>query len=507
MSTVPWITILIIVPLAAAAILWFVPGLHRYARPYGILASLVTLAVGIVAATGFDYTAGGSYQFVQEARWIPQIGVSYAVGLNGLGLVMVLLALVLVPICLAADWNAVGPDAEDTDRRRTVFVVLVLVLTAMMVMIFAARDLFLFYVVFELMLVPVYFLIGMFGGPRRRHAAVKFLIYSLAGGLVMLAGVVIVYFYGPGGERGFMIDALAQNTADTAAGRWLFLAFFVGFMVKAPMWPVHTWLPDVAAEATPGTSTLLVGVLDKVGTFGMLAICLPLFPEAARWFGPAIVLVAIVSLLYGALVAMRQKDLMRFVSFTSISHFGFMVMGIFIGTEVAMTGAMFYMLAHGLSIAGLFLLSGFLIERSQGSRNPLVDGWGGMQRVTPILAGTFLTVGLASVALPGLSGFIGEYLVLIGTFGHSIAAGAVATLAVVLAALYFLLVYQKIFTGTPRAELTQARGAGALRDLTARERWVVGPLILAMLVLGFFPGPVLDMLTPISQVLAFGGLQ
>jgi len=516
-TSLPWITILIAVPLAAALVLWLVPGLHRFARPVGLAVSLVTLGGAVAMATGFDPSRAGEQQLTQTVGWIPSIGASYAVGLNGLGLVMVLLALALVPIVIAADWHAVpdpasadGSTADDladrraTDRRRATFVALVLALASLMVAVFAARDVFLFYVVFEVMLIPVYFLVGMFGGANRRSAAVKFLVYSLAGGLVMLVGVVMLYLQGPGGPQGFLIDNLAGVVSDPITERWLFVAFFVAFAVKAPMWPVHTWLPDTTAQATPGTSTLLVGVLDKVGTFGMLALCLPLFPDAARWAAPAIVVLALISIIYGALVAIGQQDMMRFIAFTSISHFGFIVLGIFVGSEVAMTGAMFYMLAHGLSIAGLFLLAGYLAERG-GSRR--IDAYGGWQRVTPVLAGLFLVSGMASVALPGLSGFVGEYLVLVGSFASSIPAAAVATLGVVLAALYFLLVYQRVFTGQPRAEIAEARTGGALRDLGARERWSLVPVVVAMVVLGVLPGPVLDLLTPLAQVLALGGAQ
>ncbi|PWD50534.1 NADH-quinone oxidoreductase subunit M [Serinibacter arcticus] len=504
MTSLPWITILIAVPLVAALVLWLVPALHPRARTYGLVVSLLTVGIAVAMATTFDLSAAAEQQLTQQVPWIPAIGVSYAVGLNGLGLVMVLLAVALVPVVLAADWHAVPVDAEGGDRRRATFVALVLVLTSLMVAVFAARDVFLFYVLFEVMLIPVYFLVGMFGGPNRRSAAVKFLVYSLAGGLVMLVGVVVLYLHGPGGETGFLIDNLAGVVSDETTQRWLFVAFFVAFAVKAPMWPVHTWLPDTTAQATPGTSTLLVGVLDKVGTFGMLALCLPLFPEASRWAAPAIVVLALISIIYGALVAMGQQDMMRFIAFTSISHFGFIVMGVFIGSEVAMTGAMFYMLAHGLSIAGLFLLAGYLAERG-GSRR--IDAFGGMQRLTPVLAGLFLIAGMASVALPGLSGFVGEYLVLVGSFTTSIPAAAVATLGVVLAALYFLLVYQRVFTGEPRAALAEAKADGSLRDLGARERWTMVPVVVAMVVLGVLPGPVLDLLTPLAEVLALGGAQ
>jgi NADH-quinone oxidoreductase subunit M len=496
-SDLPWLSILVVVPLVAAAVVWLVRPLHRHARPVGLGVSLVVLALGVVAATRFDVAAAGEQQLTERASWIPQLGVSYALGVNGLGLAMVLLSVALVPVALAAGWREQesAPEGVSVERRQAGFVALVLALEALMVAVFAARDVFLFYVIFEAMLVPVYFLIGSYGGPRRRHAATKFLLYSLAGGLVMLAGVIALGVAGPGGPDGFLVDTLVGGTElGVWAERWIFLSFFLAFAVKAPMWPVHTWLPDAAQQASPGTSALLVGVLDKVGTFGMLALCLPLFPEAARWAAPAIIVLAVVSILYGALVALGQRDLMRLVAFTSVSHFGFIVLGIFVRDEVALSGAMLYMVAHGVSTAALFLVGGFLTQRG-GTQE--IGAYSGMRQVTPVLAGSFLVAGLATLSLPGLSGFVPEYLVLLGTYRVSPVAAVAAVLAVVIAALYILLPYQRMFTGERRAELV------ATPDLGGRERWgVVAPLVAGMLVLGIYPAPVLDAVRPVAQDLA-----
>jgi len=267
--------------------------------------------------------------------------------------------------------------------------------------------------------------------------------------------------------------------------RLIFLAFFLAFAIKAPMFPLHTWLPDAAQNAPAGTSVLLVGVLDKVGTFGMLTLCLPLFPNASRWAAPAIVVLAVISVIYGALLAISQQDIMRLIAYTSVSHFGFIVLGIFAFSSVSVEGSSFYMFNHGLSTGGLFLLAGMMARRHGGSQR--ISDFGGLQKVTPVLAGLFLVVGLSALALPGLSPFISEFMVLVGSYGRQAPAAVVATIGVVLAALYILITYQRAFTGPVRAELADAK------DATYRERWVIGPLIALMLVLGFYPAPALDL--------------
>lgn len=487
----PWLTTLIVVPLLGAALVWALPGAaRRHARPVAIGVALLQLVLAVVAATQFDTAQAGVHQLTETHQWIPTFGVSYAVGVDGVGLALVLLSVLLVPLVLAAAWREhpdVHPDGlvvQGGGRIRH-YVALVLLLEAFMVAVFAARDVFFFYVLFEAMLIPVYFMIGSFGGAQRRYAAVKFLLFSLAGGLVMLAGVIALYQAGPGGPDGFLVDSLVGNLdMSVTTERLVFLAFFLAFAVKAPMWPVHTWLPDAAEQAPVGTSVLLVGVLDKVGTFGMLTLCLPLFPEASRWAAPVIVVLAVISVIYGALLAIGQQDLLRLIAYTSVSHFGFIVLGIFAFTSVSVQGSSLYMVNHGLSTGALFLVAGFLIARTGSAR---IADHGGLQKVVPVLAGTFLVAGLSALSLPGLSTFVSEFLVLVGTFGANKAAAVVAASGVVLAALYVLLTYQRVFTGPVRDGLTQ------LPDLGARERWVVGPLIAAMLVLGFYPAPALDL--------------
>jgi NADH-quinone oxidoreductase subunit M len=359
--------------------------------------------------------------------------------------------------------------------------------------VFCARDVFLFYVLFEAMLIPAYFLIGGFGqGAGRRKAAVKFLMFSLGGGLIMLAAVIALYFQvPPDPETGlratdaFLTANLTGLEMDPVAERLIFIGFFIAFAIKAPMVPVHSWLPDVAGNATPGTSTLLICVLDKVGTFGMLTLCLPLFPAASRWAAPLVIALAVISVLYGAIMAIMQTDLLRLVGWTSVSHFGFIILGIFTFTPLGTAGSSFMMLNHGLATGALFLVAGFLVSRHPEKSQKITD-YRGLRSVTPVLAGTFLVAGLATLSLPGLATFVSEIMVLIGAFGGSPAGSAAWAIAaipgVVLAAVYVLLTYQKIFTGAPAA------GLEALPDLGRRERIVAAPLVVGLLVLGLVPG-------------------
>ena len=484
----PVLTVMVLVPLAGALLLWLLPPLRALARAVGLVFSLGALGVGVWALTLFDTGRAATVQLAETRPWIPVLGVSWALGVNGLGLAMLLLAAFLVPVVLLASWGEVAAD------RQGAFTALVLVLEAFMVVIFSARDVFLFYVCFEAMLIPVYFLIGRFGGPDRRRAALKFLLYSLAGGLVMLIGVVALYFYGPHTPTGYLIESMAGAvTAPPAAARWIFASVMVAFAIKAPMVPLHTWLPDTAEQATPGTSVLLIGVLDKIGTYGMIALVLPHFPDASAWAAPVMLVAAVVGIIYGGLAAIGQDNLYRLISYTSISHFGFMVLGIFIGSRVAATGAMVYMVAHGLSIAGLYLTTGFLARRTG---TVAISELGGMARVMPLVAGTFLVSGLASIALPGLSGFVPEWMVLTGAFSRSVPLGVVAVAGVVIAAVYVLLPYQRVFTGAPAPERVGSA------DLDARERLVLVPVIAAMLALGLVPGVLTDILDGVEQTAA-----
>jgi NADH-quinone oxidoreductase subunit M len=482
-SDFPWLTTLGVVPLAGSLVVALLPaGRDLLAKQLALFFSIATFVLTISMALRFD-AGGATFQFVEKHEWIRQFGVSYALGVDGIGLVLIALSTVLVPLVILAGWH--DADARGNVKR---YFALLLVLETFMVGVFAATDVFLFYVFFEAMLIPMYFLIGSYGGPQRSYAAVKFLLYSLFGGLLMLAAVIGLYVVSANAGKGtFDFTALTHLHIDPGTQKLLFLGFFFAFAVKAPLWPVHTWLPDAAAEATPGSAVLLVGVLDKVGTFGMLRYCLPLFPDASRYFTPAILVISVIGIIYGALLAIGQTDMKRLIAYTSISHFGFITLGIFAMTSQGQSGSTLYMVNHGFSTAGLFLIAGFLISR-RGSR--LIGDYGGVQRVAPILAGAFLVVGLSSLALPGLSSFVSEFLVLVGTFTRYPWFAAVATFGIVLAALYILIMVQRTMTG-PVNDATRS-----LPDLRTREVLAVAPIIAVILFLGFYPKPVLDVVNP-----------
>ncbi|MBA3233754.1 MAG: NADH-quinone oxidoreductase subunit M [Propionibacteriales bacterium] len=490
-TSVPWLTILAALPLVGALVLLLVPkGTTTAVKQLALGVSLVALVLSVGMALQFE--VDGGFSFVEEYEWIASFGAHYAVGLDGLGLLLVLLTTILTPIVIMASWH----DADEGRWSINSFFAWILTLEGLSIGVFSATDVFLFYVLFEATLIPIYFLIGGFGGAQRSYAAVKFLLYSLFGGLLMLASVVGLYVVSAESPSGpsYLLEDLMNADIGTATGRWLFLGFFIAFAVKAPMWPVHTWLPDAASEATPGTSVLLVSVLDKIGTFGMMRFCLNIFPEASRWATPVVMTLAVISVLYGAMLAIGQQDIRRLIAYTSVSHFGFIVLGIFAMTSQAQAGSALYMFNHGLSTAALFLVTGFLISR-RGSK--MIDDYGGVEKVAPVLAGTFLVAGLSSLSLPGLSPFVSEFLVLAGTFTVSVTAAVFATLGIVLAALYILYMYQRTMTG-PIRESTRN-----LPDLGLRESAALAPLLALIVVLGFFPKPALDAVNPtVDRLLA-----
>ncbi|MGW5518971.1 NADH-quinone oxidoreductase subunit M [Nocardia africana] len=512
MTEYPWLTTLWVLPLAGALVVLAVPaGRRTVARVTGLVLSLATLAVAIVVAVRFD-PGGPQYQLVESHRWIPAFGAGYTLGVDGIALVLLLLTAALVPLLILAGWR---DDREAGSGRRVahIYVALTLIVEAMVLISFVSLDILLFYVFFEVMLIPMYFLIGGFG-PRtdggesaavelalrqqRSRAAVKFLLYNLFGGLIMLAAVIGLYVLtarahlgGAGGTFDFRAVAAAANSGQLGAGPAVLNALFLGFMfafaVKAPLWPLHTWLPGAAVSATPASAVLMMAVVDKVGTFGMLRYCLLLFPAASTTYAPMISVLAVIGILYGALLAIGQTDVMRLIAYTSISHFGFIILGIFAMTNQGGAGATLYMVNHGISTAALFLIAGFLVSR-RGTR--AIAEFGGVQKVAPVLAGTFLIAGLATLSLPGLAPFVSEFLVLAGTFTRYPVAAVFATGALVLAALYVLWMYQRMMTGPVR------KGNERLQDLLPRELVVVVPLLAALLVLGAYPKPVLDRINP-----------
>jgi NADH-quinone oxidoreductase subunit M len=487
MSTFPWLLALLVVPLVGALVVMLLPRSNeKAAKVLGLAVSLLVLVMTIAMSLAFVVADAAKFQFDVSYDWIPAFGVHFALGVDGIALVLIALSACLVPVVLLAGWH----DADGARGSVKGYVALILVLEAAMVGVFAATDVFLFSVYFEAMLIPVYFLIGRYGGPGRNYAAVKFLLYSLFGGLLMLAALIALYVVSADqlGTGTFDFVKLAGLDIPLETQKWLFAGFFIAFAIKAPLVPFHTWLPDAAAESTPGTAVLLVGVLDKVGTFGMLLYCLELFPGASRWATPLVIALAVVGIIYGALLAIGQTDIKRLIAYTSVSHFGFIALGIFVMTSQGQSGSALYMVNHGFSTAALFLVGGFLISR-RGSR--LIDDFGGVQKVAPILAGLFLVAGLSSLALPGLSSFVSEFLVLVGTFERYQWVGVIATLGIVLAALYILLMYQRTMTG-PVPPMVEEK----VHDLRGREILAIAPLIVIIIALGFYPKPVLDVVNP-----------
>ncbi|MEV0401556.1 NADH-quinone oxidoreductase subunit M [Actinoallomurus sp. NPDC050550] len=485
------LTALIAIPALGALLVALLPkGRDLLAKQVALGVTLVVAVLTIVMAVQFK-PDGHRFQFTEKYWWIKQFGVHYSVGVDGVALVLIALSAILVPLVVLASWN----DAErsggvDTPPKRSVktYFALLLSLEAMMIGVFAATDIFLFYVFFEAMLIPVYFIIGSYGGPQRSYAAVKFLLYSLFGGLLMLAAVIGLYVVSANAGHGtFLFEELRNLHIAPTTAKWLFLGFFIAFAIKAPLVPFHTWLPDAAGQAPAGAAVLLVGVLDKVGTYGMLRFCLELFPGAAKWFTPVVLTLSVVGIVYGAVLAIGQVDIKRLIAYTSISHFGFITLGIFAMTTQGQSGATLYMVNHGFSTGALFLLAGFMISRRGSAR---IDAYGGVQKVAPLLAGTFLVAGLSGLSLPGLSSFVSEFLVLVGTFTRYKVPAVIATVGIILAAVYILWMYQRTMNG-PTAEAVKG-----MSDLSKRELIVVAPIIAIIVALGFYPKPVLDVINP-----------
>jgi len=479
-----WLTTLMALPLVGAIVISVLPKSNALAAKRAAFATTLIVAGATITMAVQFQRDNVEMQFVESRSWIPSFGIKYALGIDGIALVLILLSVLLAPIVVLAGWN----ESSGGRWSAKTFYILLLVLETMIVGVFSATDVFLFYVFFEAMLVPVYFLIGGFGTGERSAAAVKFLLYSLFGGLLMLASIIALYVLS-GEQIGHTFDlaALSHLTMDSTTENFLFLGFFIAFAIKAPLWPLHTWLPDAAASATPGTSVLLLGVLDKVGTFGMIRYCMTLFPHATKTFTPMIIVLALISIIYGAFLAIGQKDLKRLIAFTSISHFGFITLGIFSMTSQGQSGATLYMFNHGFSTAALFLIGGWMMSRRGSSK---IADFGGLQRVTPVMAWTFFIAGMSSLALPGLSSFVSEFLVLVGTYTRYPVAAVIGTFGIVLAALYILIPVQRALHGpvTP--------GNEGLSDLNMRERIAIAPVLAIIIALGFYPSPLLNVINP-----------
>ncbi|MEV6423062.1 NADH-quinone oxidoreductase subunit M [Streptomyces sp. NPDC057539] len=500
----PLLTATAVLPAVGAIVTAAVPAARRTAAKWlALFFSLATLVLAAVVVVRFE-PGGDRYQLTESHAWISDFGVRYELGVDGIGVALLALTALLIPFVILAGWHDADPLEEVNPNRRwrptQGFFALILMVEAMVILSFEATDVFLFYILFEAMLIPMYFLIGGFGdrahsggdeaaATQRSYAAVKFLLYNLVGGLIMLAAVIGLYVVAGSFSLSEIAEARANGSLSIATDteRWLFLGFFFAFAVKAPLWPLHTWLPNAMGEATAPVAVLITAVVDKVGTFAMLRFCLQLFPEASKWATPVILVLALISIVYGALLAVGQRDMKRLIAYASISHFGFIIMGIFAMTSQGQSGATLYMVNHGISTAALMLVAGFLITR-RGSR--LIADYGGVQKVAPVLAGTFLIGGLATLSLPGLSPFVSEFLVLVGTFSRYPVIGIIATIGIVLAALYVLVLYQRTMTGPVKAEVK------SMPDLRVRELVVVTPLIALLLFLGVYPKPLTEIVNP-----------
>jgi NADH-quinone oxidoreductase subunit M len=431
----------------------------------GLVFSGVGFGLSLLLVGGFQDVA--AMQFVEEGRWIPDWGISYHVGIDGLSLWLVILTTFLTPLALLGSWTSI-------ERRVREFVIFMLLLEAGMIGVFAALDLFLFYVFWEAMLIPMYFLIGIWGHERRIYAAVKFFLYTFAGSVLMLIAFLVLYR--EAGVGSFGLAALIAAPVDPALQVWLFLACALAFAIKVPMFPFHTWLPDAHVEAPTAGSVILAGVLLKMGGYGFLRIAIPLFPDAAMRFAPLVGVLAVIGIIYGALVSLVQPDLKKLVAYSSVSHLGFVMLGIAAFTTTGVVGSVYQMLNHGISTGALFFLVGMLYDRRH---TRLISEFGGLKSVIPWYTAIFLMISLSSIAVPGFNGFVGEFLILVGSWPSSPTLVVFASLGVILAAGYMLWMVKRVFYG----EVTNPKNEN-LPDLNPREALVLVPLVALALFMG-----------------------
>jgi NADH-quinone oxidoreductase subunit M len=472
---IPLLSLITFLPGAAGIALLFVP--RRSAgvlRLVSLAVTVLTFACSLPLYFGFDADAIG-YQFEENRRWMPTLGVAYHVGIDGISLLLVLLTTFLMPLALVSAWGSV----EDRFKE---FTATMLLLETGMLGVFVSLDLFLFYVFWEAMLVPMYFIIGIWGGPNRVYAAVKFILYTMVGSALMLVAILGLYYqYGAAtGRYTFDVPVLAQYVmAPGLAQNLMFLAFALAFAIKVPLFPFHTWLPDAHVEAPTAGSVVLAGVLLKMGTYGFLRFCLPFFPDASLSFGPLVFALAVIGVIYGAWVSTVQPDMKKLVAYSSVSHLGFVMLGIFTLNQQGLVGAIIQMVNHGLSTGALFLMVGMIYERRHSR---LIADFGGLWRIVPAFSALFLVVALSSLGLPGLNGFVGEFLILVGAFQRNAWLAAVATSGIIFAAVYLLWMYQRVIFG----EVTHEENR-RLRDLTPREWAVLVPVVALIVWIGVYP--------------------
>jgi NADH-quinone oxidoreductase subunit M len=463
-------------------------GDEHSAKRTALAVTVLELILSVGLWWDFDAAQGGM-QMLSSAPWIPRWGINYRVGIDGISIFMVLLTTVMMPLSVLASWTSIT-------RKERAFYALMLTLLTGLIGVFIALDLFVFYVYFEVMLIPMYFIIGIWGGANRLYAAIKFFIYTMAGSLLMLVAIVVMAWKvgNATGTLSFGYEHLLENAGTLgSAAPWLFAAFALAFAIKVPVFPLHTWLPDAHVEAPTAGSVLLAAIMLKIGTYGFLRFAVPFFPQVALSPGVSrvIVVLAVIGVIYGALVAMVQPDIKKLVAYSSVSHLGFVMLGIWGVTVISVQGALMVMISHGISTGALFLLIGMIYERRH---TRLIEDYGGIARVVPLFSLILTVVALSSIGLPGLNGFVGEFLVLLGSFKAYPWATGIATTGVIFAAAYLLWALQRmIFNRLDNPENER------LTDLTRRELAVLLPLVVGIVWLGLFPGPVLRRMEPATQ--------
>lgn len=476
-SEMPWLSIVTFTPLVGAIlILLLVRGspedVARNARWSALWTSGITFFISLFIWVNFD-TSTHAFQFVEKAPWMPEYKINYHMGVDGISMFFVLLSTLLTPICIGASWNAIQDKVKE-------YMVAFLVLETMMVGMFCALDFVAFYIFFEAVLIPMFLIIGVWGGPRRVYAAFKFFLYTLLGSVLMLLAILVAYFQAGTTD----IPTLMAFDFPLNLQYWMWLAFFASFAVKVPMWPVHTWLPDAHVEAPTAGSVILAGVLLKMGGYGFLRFSLPMLPEASEFFTPLVYGISIVAVIYTSLVALAQEDMKKLIAYSSIAHMAFVTVGIFAGNEQAIAGSIIQMLSHGIVSAALFLCVGVVYDRIHSRE---IETYGGLVHRMPFYAFVFLLFTLASVGLPGTSGFVGEILVLVGAFKASTWVAAFIATGMILGAAYMLYLYRRVIFG----ELTKEH-LMKITDLNKREILIFAPLVIIVIWMGVYPAPFLD---------------
>jgi NADH-quinone oxidoreductase subunit M len=476
----PILSILVFFPLLGIVFLVFMNKEHKQGLKVAALAiSLVEFLFSLPLWFSFNGQTA-AMQFVERHEWLPTYGISYYVGVDGFSLLLIMLTTLLTPLCVLATWT-------DIQHRVKEFMICLLALMSGMIGVFVALDLFLFYVFWEVMLIPMYLLIGVWGNPARRvYAAIKFFLFTMFGSLLMLVAILVLYFHYGKTTGTYTFDLLKMYGVAIPFNMqfWMFLAFGLAFAIKVPMFPFHTWLPDAHTEAPTVGSVILAAVLLKMGTYGFLRFNMPLFPQAAHFFVPLFSILAIIGIVYGALVSMMQKDLKRLIAFSSVSHLGFVMLGLFTFTLAGVQGGIIQMINHGLSTGALFLIVGVIYERRH---TRMIADFGGLSTPMPIFATIFMIVALSSIGLPGLNGFVGEFLILLGTFKTNMVYAAVGATGVIFAACYMLWMFQRVMFGTVTHEENRE-----LKDLTGREIAIFIPLLLFIVWIGVYPNTFLN---------------